>query len=409
MTSNACAPSCRGSPIGVRTLLVAVLLLLAAAPAAVARSELGRAGAAVPTDQVYVSPQLRVTPQITDKLTAAAKQEAPDRVFVALLGGSPGLTAEDAVSQLRDRVGKPGAYAVYVNGSFKTTGSQEALDAGNAAFAAHRMEGPLAVMRDFIARVGSGDDGGGGGGGAGVVILLGAVVVGGGALLLARRRRREREDAEFAEVKDRARDEVVALGEDISALDLDVRRAGLPDATRSDYETAVNAYDRADTAWEQARRPEDLAPVGAALEEGRWAMESTRARLEGRESPERRPPCFFDPRHGPSSRDVEWAPDGGAPRPVPACEADAQRVERGLMPESREVTLGGRTMPYYAAGPMYAPFMGGFFGGGLLPGLLIGSALDWDGPGFDAGGGDFGGGDFGGGDFGGGDFGGGDF
>ena len=120
-------------------------------------------------------------------------------------------------------------------------------------------------------------------------------------------------------------------------------------------------------------------------------MECARARLEGREPPERRPPCFFDPRHGPSARDVEWTPEGGRPREVPACEADAQRVERGLLPEAREVTLGGRTMPYYAAGPMYAPFAGGFFGGGLLPGLLIGSMFDWDSPtGFDSGGGDLG-------------------
>jgi hypothetical protein len=136
--------------------------------------------------------------------------------------------------------------------------------------------------------------------------------------------------------------------------------------------------------------------------------------------PERTSPCFFDPRHGPSSREVEWAPPNGTPRPVPACEADAQRVERGEDPSYREVE--GR--PYWEAGPAYAPYAGGFFGGGLFPGLLVGSMLggamfppigygdsEIGGGGF--GGGDFGGGGggFGGGDFGGGggDFGGGDF
>jgi hypothetical protein len=395
----------------VRALLIATCLLLAAAPAARAQREIERAAAAVATEQVYVSPGLEqrvLTPQIADALRAQAKREAPGRVFVAVLDVPASVGAGQAAAELRDRVGKPGAYGVVAHSQFRATGSQAAVDAANAAFQAHHLEGPAAVLQDFIHRAAS-DDGGGGGGGGGALILLGVVAVGGGALLVGRRRRRQREDEEFAEVKERARDEVVALGEDIGALDLDVRRPSLPDAVRTDYETAVNAYDRADTAWERARSPEDLEPVGAALEEGRWAMESTRARLDGREPPERRPPCFFDPRHGPSSRDVEWAPDGGAPRPVPACEADAQRVERGLMPETREVVLGGRAMPYYAAGPMYAPFMGGFFGGGLLPGLLIGSMFDWDGPGFDGGGGDFGGGDFGGGDFGGGDFGGGDF
>jgi hypothetical protein len=139
-------------------------------------------------------------------------------------------------------------------------------------------------------------------------------------------------------------------------------------------------------------------------------MQSARARLEGREPPERRSPCFFDPRHGPSDREVEWAPAGGTSRMVPACEADAQRVERGEDPQAREVSIGGQRVPYWAAGPMYAPFMGGFYGTGILPGLLIGTTLGgvWDHPSGDFGGGDFGGGDFGGG-FGGGDFGGGDF
>ncbi len=165
-------------------------------------------------------------------------------------------------------------------------------------------------------------------------------------------------------------------------------------------------------------------------------MASAKARLEGRPPPERRPPCFFDPRHGPSTRDVEWAPDGyGAARMVPVCEADAVRLESGEAPMAREIVSGGRRMPLYDAPGYYAPYAGGFFGGfsGFLPGLLFGSVLSsaltpgpflgggFGGGGFGGGGfgdgggggldlGDFGGGGFGGGgDFGGGDFGGGDF
>jgi hypothetical protein len=368
---------------------------------------LDRAADAMRAEQVYVDPEVAgFTPEIADALREQAEREAPDRVFVAVLPASAGESPEQVLGELRNRVDEPGAYAVLMDNRFRADGSQEAVDAANAAFEAHRDEGPPQVLRDFISRVGEGGDDGGGGS-AGALILLGLAGAGGAALLVARRRKREREAAEFAEVKDNARDDLVALGDDIRALDLDVQMPGLPDATRADYERAVNAYDRADTAWKQANRPDDLRPVGEALEEGRWAMESTRARLEGREPPERRPPCFFDPRHGPSSRDVEWAPSGGQPRMVPACEADAQRVERGEDPEAREVTVGGQRMPYYAAGPMYAPFMGGFFGGGLLPGLFIGGMLGgmWDEPAAaDVGGGDFGGGDFGGGDFGGGDF-----
>ena len=86
--------------------------------------------------------------------------------------------------------------------------------------------------------------------------------------------------------------------------------------------------------------------------------------------------------------------------------------------------MDGKLVPYWQAGPAFAPWAGGFVGGGLLPGLLVGFVLGGALGGFglpedtyaadvgdldDFGGGDFGGGDFGGGDFGGGDFGGGDF
>ena len=111
---------------------------------------------------------------------------------------------------------------------------------------------------------------------------------------------------------------------------------------------------------------------------------------------------------------------GGAPRAVPACAADAHRVEDGLEPASREVVVGGERTPYWNAPAYYGPWAGGFFGGfggGLLPGLLVGSmlgtSLGWgaypDAASAEPDAGDFGGGDFGGGDFGGGDFGGGDF
>ena len=192
-----------------------------------------------------------------------------------------------------------------------------------------------------------------------------------------RRKRRKAEAAEFEEARREARDDLVSLGEGIRALDLDVQMPDADPQARADYEQAVEAYTRADEAWEVARRPQDLEPVGAALEEGRWAMASAKARFAGQEPPERRPPCFFDPRHGPSSRDVEWSPPYGEPRPVPACEADAQRVERGDDPQTREVEFGGRRVPYWQAGPAYAPYAGGYYGGfgGVLPGLLIGSVL----------------------------------
>ena len=242
-----------------------------------------------------------------------------------------------------------------------------------------------------------------------------------------------RHEREWEEVRSAAQDDLVTLGDEIRALDIDIQMPTVTPEAKQRYDQAVQAYERASQTFDRAKRPEDLAPVGETLEEGRFAMACSRALLEGRPAPERRPPCFFDPRHGPSTEDVDWAPPGGAPRPVPACGADAVRIRDGFSPHGRQVLVEGRPTDYWNAPKHFGPYAGGFFngfgGGGLLPGLLIGSVLgaglgfgadalgdvfDGDGGwGDDGGGGGWGdggdGGDFGGGDFGGGDFGGGDW
>jgi hypothetical protein len=389
--------------MGVRALLLSLILLVVAAPAAVAQDELTEAVRELQDGTVYVAPGVDVD---AGELREQVADSGVD-MNVAVLPDD--ISANEVAGPIYGRLGEE-VPLVVVAGSQIVAGPGDRLR-GMAEDAARENQGESAqvVLADFIERAG-GEDGGGGGGGGGAagLIVLALAGAGGAAFVISRRQRRRQEAAELAEVKENARDDLVALGDDIRALEVDMDMPGVSGEARSDYETAVNAYQRADQAWRLAQRLDDMEPVGAALEEGRWAMSSARARLEDREPPERRSPCFFDPRHGPSARDVEWAPPGGEPRMVPVCEADAQRVERGDDPEAREVTVGGQRMPYWAAGPMYAPFMGGFYGAGILPGLLIGTSLGgfWDEP---SGGGDWGGGDFGGGDFGGGDFGGGDF
>jgi hypothetical protein len=108
-------------------------------------------------------------------------------------------------------------------------------------------------------------------------------------------------------------------------------------------------------------------------------MSAAKAILGGKPVPERRPPCFFDPRHGPSVEDVEWAPPGGAARMVPTCAADALRIKEGFQPHGRQVSVNGQQTDYWNAPRHYGPMMGGYFngfgGGGLLNTLLMGSAL----------------------------------
>jgi hypothetical protein len=417
--------------------LVALLLLLALPAPAQAGELIDRAVEGLQSDNVYVDPE--ADPGLTEAQADGLRNRivddraGPMYVVVAprAISGEAGGDPTAALREIGRTLQRPGTYVIAAGRSVRALASAGILDRGEAGqLAAEAVEAGRpnldAILLDFVDRVGEARTGGEGddgqGSAAGGLVLLGLLGAGGAALYVGRRRRRARDAAEFEEAKRNARDDLVALGDDIRALDLDVQMPGVEAQAKADYDHAVARYTEAEERWELARRPEDLAPVAEALEEGRWAMASAKARLAGDTPPERRPPCFFDPRHGPSSRDVLWSPPFGQERLVPACEADAQRVERGEDPQAREVEWGGRRVPYWQAGPAYAPFAGGFFGGfggGLLPGLLIGSMLgsamapgpvyaDYGGDGGDFGGGDLGG-DFGGGDFGGGDFGGGDF
>src|SRR5688500_1560752 len=425
-------------------LLVALLLLLLLAPSAAAQDSIvDGAAEALRSDPVYVHPdaEMALGPDEAEELRRRIEERGAGPMYVAILPGTArreaGGSPDAVLRELAERLDRPGTYAAVVGSSFRAGATDlpagVAAEQADAALREHRDEGVPATLLAFADRMGevragrtpdaAEDEGGGGGGsGLGVPLLVGLLALGGGAMVMSRRRRRAAEAAELAELKANVRDDLVALGDDIRALDLDMEMPSTPEAAKADYARAVDAYDQADSHWERARRPEDFEPVGALLEEGRYAMTSAKARVADEPVPERTAPCFFDPRHGPSSREVEWAPYGGAPRAVPACEADAQRVERGEDPESREVMVGGQRVPYWNAGPMYAPFAGGFFAGGLFPGLFLGTMLGggmggwgWGGGpgggGGDCGGGGVGGGDFGGGDVGGGggDFGGGDF
>lgn len=203
--------------------------------------------------------------------------------------------------------------------------------------------------------------------------LLAALVVG------SARRRRRAEHADLEAARSMAAEDVTRLGEDVAALDVDVTGRVLDDATRQDYRRALDAYDAAKRSLDHVTRPDDVRHVTHALEDGRYGIACVQARLRGEPVPARRPPCFFNPQHGPSSEDVEWAPPGGIPRPVPACPADAERVQLGAEPDTRKVLVGAERRPYWEGGGAYAPWAQGYFSpyaaSGLLPGFLMGAVL----------------------------------
>jgi hypothetical protein len=431
----------------MRHLVLAVIGLLAFAPIASA-TQIDDAVQALGTSPVYVAPGAKPALSTVDQRRIRDAIAAADAgpVYVADLpasaldeaGGDPG----ELVRRIGEGLHQPGTYAVVAGGHFRAASTElargEAAKLATEAFDAHRAQGLGATLVDFVRRVGAvraggGSSSGGGGsstGGGGLLAFLALIAGGGGLIAFMRSRRRRREQrAQVQELKRIADGDLVALGDDVRAIDIDIEMPGVDPRARDDLGIALDRYERAEQAIARARTPRDFAPVSQALEESRFAMESAKARLAGKPPPERRPPCFFDPRHGPSTRDVMWSPGGyESPRPVPACEADALRVESGDEPMTREVMLGGRRVPYYFGPTWMGPYAGGWFGGfgglggGFLGGLLLGEMMGggfggwggWGGgygggdPGMGDGGGfgDFGGG-FGGGDFGGGDFGGG--
>ena len=420
-------------------LLVVAGAALAFVPIAQAGPTIDQAVEALRSDPVYVDPAAEVAIDAGDETRLRRKLDTAGAgpVYIAILplaaedeaGGAP----DGVVQAIHDGLGRPGTYAVIVGRHFRA-GSEGPLQPGVAgrlateALEAHRGDGVTATLLDFVDRVaearrhGAGDDEPSGGGSALIIVL----VIGGAAFVLFRAyRRRRRTRAELAEVKAAAHEDLIALADDVQKLEEPVESNH---RAQDEYASALESYDKATRSFDRARQPRELEAVTRALEDGRYHMAAAQALVDGRQPPERRAPCFFDPRHGPSTRDVEWAPPGGTARRVPACEADAQAVERGAEPASREVMAGGRMVPYWSAPPYFGPWAGGYFmpfgGAGFLSGLFVGELLggayggwgygSWGGSGGSGGfggwddGGGGGGSDFGGGmDFGGRDFGGG--
>src|SRR3954470_12200081 len=151
-----------------------------------------------------------------------------------------------------------------------------------------------------------------------ILLAVGAVVV--GTVVKGNQRKAlERRQAELEPVRKLAFEDVTALGEELQQLDLDLAGHQLDPGQNADYQRALDAYESAKTAADRIGQPEDVKHVTEILEDGRYAMACVRARVAGEPLPARRPPCFFDPRHGLSVEDGSYAPPGGAPRDVPAC------------------------------------------------------------------------------------------
>jgi hypothetical protein len=395
---------------GVRGAVLAGLalcLLAGLAGPAWAGPWVDRAAGNLRDGPLYVDPSARPTLSLPEQEQIRARLALVGTpVFVAILPGQAvgeaGGDADRLAELVAASVGRAGTYLVVAGGE-EGAGSNT-LAAGQAsgrARVAFRRHPQLATATmDFISRVEDaagtpaatapppapppGQEDADGNTVLVVVLAVAGVVALSVLLVLFRDNRSERRSilsgAQFGEVKATAQDDLNALADDLRNLDVDLQaeEAGNPQAVNQ-YTRAYEFLERAEQAFEQARSPSDMAPVSSAVESGRYSMAAARALFERRRPPKRRPPCFFDTRHGPSVNDIGWEPPHGPPRPVPACMACRRQVAAGIQPQPRRVRAGVRRVPFYDAPPHFESWFGGYFGGAaadLVAGFPLGKALD---------------------------------
>ncbi|MFI0808306.1 hypothetical protein [Streptomyces echinatus] len=385
-------PRTRSLPALLAVLTLVLASLLALAPGTRADTGISTIAAALRKGPVYVDPAARDQLSAADADTLAKRiKDAGKPLFITVLPA--GYRTTNLFTDLRAATGVTGLYGIRLGDRFDARADSSVMSATARQNLVTSVQGEdaKAQLTDFTDRAlanmgghapkswgGSAGDGGGASATALVTAAVVLVAAGAGGYALVRRGRRRREQEQRAAL-DRLRvvvdEDITAFGEELDRLDFHPSEAGADDAMRADYERALDAYDSAKQRMTAATRPEDVRSVTEALEDGRFSLAQLAARREHRPLPERRPPCFFDPRHGPSVTDATWTPPGGAARQVPVCAADATRLADGRDPVVREVDTEYGRRPYWDAGPAYGPWAGGYFGGGLLPGLLVGTLL----------------------------------
>ncbi|MGW3802542.1 hypothetical protein, partial [Streptomyces clavifer] len=319
-------------------LTAAVLAMSPAAPAA-APATVDEVGQALREDPVYVDPAA------AGRLSAAQEGalerkilNADKPVFVAVLPATSEFPEQNLLQNIRTDTGITGVYAVRLGDGFDAGADPQvmpvrAVDNLTTAVKAPAVDtDTVTQLNAFVDRAveqargsapASWSDGGGdtaGGTATTGLVVLGAVAVAGGAGAYAvvrrnRRRKQEEERASLEKLRVVVDEDITAYGETLDRLDFHPGEAGADDEMRADYERALDSYEDAKSRMGDARHPSDVRGVTRALEDGRFSLAVLEARRRGRELPARRPPCFFDPRHGPSVADVRWTPSSRAAPP----------------------------------------------------------------------------------------------
>jgi hypothetical protein len=167
--------------------------------------------------------------------------------------------------------------------------------------------------------------------------------------LRARKERRLLAAEELRQARKLVDEDVTVFGEQLAELHVDTLTTELDPDMRWDYQRSLDLYETSKAALAGAHDTAAVLAINTVLDEGRFHLACVLARRDGVDLPDRREPCFFNPQHGPAVDDVTWTPPFGVEREIPVCRSDALRIKGGEEPDVRQVRVGDRYVPWYAA------------------------------------------------------------
>jgi len=375
-------------------MLLLLLATLGVVSAAAALSSPDQIGNSLKSSPVYNDPDAAGALSPSDEVKLVEQiQGSGTPIYVAVVSpkflqaaGSP----DNALNLIAQSTGLPGTYAVI---GTKPTGGNTfranttcqnfvVNDVATKAAASNQGGTYYAVLSTFVDGVAQRASSAGGCDSSskssfpwGWVLIGGGVVGAGGLVAYSQSKKKKQAQEQLAAVKTVVDEDVTSFGEKVAAYDISDPR--LDDAGRADLMSAIDSYRAASDGSERMTAATQAGVITSHLEDGRYAMACVEARLDGKALPERRPPCFFDPTHGPSASDVAWAPPGGQVRQVPACTACALQLASGYQPDSRMVGVGQSQQPYWSAGATYGSYAGGYYQGygSVLNQVMLGTML----------------------------------
>jgi hypothetical protein len=279
---------------------------------------------------------------------------------------------EEIADQLYDRVGVEGVYAVLVHASSESDGrgfhAVQRADHGPTYHVGSAVDQAVDccapdyadMLTRFIQRAQEinkpfyVDAAPYAGGVAGLVGLWWGVTT-----LGARRTRRSDEKRHLEVTRPVLNEEIIAVSQQVSALPT------TPDPQQSKLSKDVlDTVEKARHRLDEAKGDADTEAVATLLGSARYGMVCLDALRAGQPIPEPTPPCFFDPRHGPSTTSLDWAPEAGASRQVQACATCAARVAANEQPDMRMVTVRNTPRPYYTLGEELGSYINGYWSKG---------------------------------------------